>query len=633
MHLNRPFKNPVVLLAALTMFTVASTYSFGAPGKPSTNEAELIALLHSDAATADKALACKQLAVYGSAEAVPELAKLLGNSELASWARIPLEAIPGPAADAALRNAIDSLNGRLLVGTINSIGVRRDAEAVEPLTKLLANKDADAASAAAVALGNIGNAAAAKSLRGALKSAPANVRSAVAEGCVLCAEKLAAGGNSAEAAEIYDEVRKAEVPKQRILEATRGSILTHKADAGIVLLVEQLRSSDKALFNVGLSTAREFPGAKIDEVLAAELASAKPEQAALVIQAMADRKETVNLPAVLKAAGEGAKQVRIAALEALGRIGNASCLSPLLTIALETDAEVAQAAKLALSSLPGENVDQEIIILLPKSEGKSYPLLITLVGQRRIDAVDELIKALDHADGTVRAAALAALGSTVPAQSLSVLVKEVIAPKHPEDASVAQLALMTASVRMADREACAAELSAALSTAKGETRGAILQVLGAVGGTNALQTLATAAKTTDPQLQDVSTRLLGEWMTIDAAPVLLDLSKTAPGDKFQVRAMKGYIRIARQFIMPAPQRIQMCETAFDAAKHPAEQKMVLDVAKRYPSPEMLKLAVKASQVPELKQDANSAALAIGQKVGVKEADVKEMLSKAAAEKK
>ena len=110
----------------------------------------------------------------------------------------------------------ESLKGRLLVGTINSIGVRRDAGAVEPLTGHLKDQDADVASAAAVALGRIGNAAATKALRESLAGAPAKVRSAVAEGCILCAERLLADGKDSEAAEIYDEVRKADVPKQKV---------------------------------------------------------------------------------------------------------------------------------------------------------------------------------------------------------------------------------------------------------------------------------------------------------------------------------------------------------------------------------------------------------------------------------
>src|SRR5690606_4254703 len=114
----------------------------------------------------------KKLAIHGSSAAVPELAKLLPNPQLSSWARIALEAIPGPEADEALRNAAESLDGLLLVGTINSIGVRRDAKAVELLAGKLKDQDEEVASAAAVALGKIGNAPAVQSLRGALAEAP-----------------------------------------------------------------------------------------------------------------------------------------------------------------------------------------------------------------------------------------------------------------------------------------------------------------------------------------------------------------------------------------------------------------------------------------------------------------------------
>ena len=37
---------------------------------------------------AKKAIACKQLAIHGTKQAVPELAKLLHDEQLASWARI-----------------------------------------------------------------------------------------------------------------------------------------------------------------------------------------------------------------------------------------------------------------------------------------------------------------------------------------------------------------------------------------------------------------------------------------------------------------------------------------------------------------------------------------------------------------
>lgn len=629
METTHPLLKTFLLLALISSLVAPPTRA-----ADTATEKELLAVLRSEAPAADKAITCKRLAIVGSDAAVADLAKLLTDPQLASWARIALEAIPGAASDEALRTAAYSLEGNLLVGTINSIGVRRDAGAVDLLTSRLTDKNEDVASAAAIALGKIGNEAATKALRQSLAAAPAKVRSAIAQGCILCAERLLAAKQGAQAAEIYDEIRKAEVPKPRMIEATRGAILARNQEEGIALLLEQFRSPDKSLFQIALSTAREFPGSEVDKSLAAELAKSAPDRAALLVQAMADRKQTVVLPAVLTAAQRGAKPVRLAAIAALGRVGDESCLASLLKIALEGDKDLAGAAKATLADLPDSKADAQVLALLPGAEGKMYPLLIEVVGLRRIDATPTLIKALDSNDAAVRAAALSALGETVTLQQLPLLVTQAVTPKHSEDAAAAQQALKAAAVRMPDREGCAAELAMGIDrTSSTATKTTLLQTLGAMGGTKALATVGAAARSSDPELQDVSSKLLGEWMTDDAGPVLLDLVKSAPGDKYQSRALRGYIRICRQFVMPDKQRAEMCQKAFDVCRKPDEQRLVLEVLRRYPNKESLKLAIKAIKVPELKNDATELTLFIAKQLDSKGVNVKDELLKAGLDAK
>jgi HEAT repeat protein len=604
---------------------LAAAAAQAAEGQGPSQEKKLIAVLRSESAKGEQAIACKQLAIHGTAQAVPALAPLLADPELASWARIALEAIPGPESDAALRGAIDSLKGDLLVGTINSIGVRRDAAAVDPLSGRLKDSDAQVASAAAVALGHIGNAAATQALRQSLAGAPAGVRPAVAEGCILSAERLLADGKTSEAVAIYDEVRRADLPKQKIIEATRGAILARKGD-GIPLLVEQLRSSDKGLFQIGLFTARELPGRQVAEALAIELAGSSPQRAVLLLGALADSHSPVLPPAVVDAMKSGPKEVRIAAAGVVGQLGDAASLPALLEMATDADAEIAQAALSALAGLPGEKVNAEIVARLPKAQGKTFAVLIELVGQRRIDATPALVKALDQGDPAIRSAALTALGETVSLEQLPVLISAVAAPKNADDAKVAQKALRAACVRMPQREECAAQLVAAMAKSPMETRSSLLEILGAMGGTKALETMVAAVKGNDAELQETASKLLGEWMTIDAAPALLDLTKTAPGDKYRGRALRGYIRIARQFIMPDAPRAEMCQQALDAATRGEDQKSVLVVLERYPSVDTLKVVAKAIQIPALKDDATRVALAIAQKLGAASGDLPALLA-------
>ncbi len=603
-----------VLLAAWQMLSLMPVWADEAT---TDEESKLLAVLRSEAPASDKAITCKRLAIQGTSAAVPDLAKLLPDPQLSSWARIALEAIPGPEADQALREASGSLQGRLLIGMINSLGVRQDAQAVEGLTAHLQAKDSAVASAAAVALGRIGGEDATGTLRKALTTAPEQVRSAVAEGCVLCAERLWADGNPSEAVALYDEVRGADVPQQRVIEATRGAILA-RGPQGIPLLLEQFRSSDTKMFQLALGTAREFPGGEVDKALAAEINQAAPERAALIIVAMADRPQTVVLPALLGAAATGEKPVRLAAIEALGRVGDVSCLPPLLEIAIEGDTQFAQTARTALAQLQDEQVDRQILALLPRAAGDRYPVLIEVIGQRRIPATDALVEALAHADPAVRHAALTALGETVLPSELSILIGQAVTPQHAEDAAIARKSLMAASVRMPDREACATELTAAIEgTSSVPTKSALLEILGAVAGTKALATIRNTANGSDAELQDISSRLLGEWMTADAAPVLLELAKAGPEQKYQVRALRGYIRIARQFVLPQQERAAMCQQALEAANQTAERKLVLDVLKRYPSTEMLKLAIAARDLTDVNSEATEATLFIAQKLGSK----------------
>ncbi len=617
------FAGRALLLAAL-MFTAGVSARAEAPN--TAKEKELLQVLQSGS-PAEKAMACKQLTIHGSKAAAPELAKLLADEQLASWARIALEAIDDPAASQALRGALGPLKGKLAIGTINSIGVRRDAEAVDALAGRLKDSDAGVASAAAVALGRVGNPVATKTLREALPSAPKDVRSAVAEGCILCAERLMADGQHKQAAEIYDEVRKADVPKPRKLEATRGAIVARKSE-GIPLLLEQLRSADVKMFQIGLTAARELAGREVADALVVELARATPDRAPLILYALADRADAVVSPAVLAAAKSGEKETRIAAIGLIGRAGDESSVATMLEIAAAADADLALAAKGALGSMPGEKVNAAIAARLADADARTLPVVIEIVGQRRIDATPALVKAVDNADGAIRRAALTALGETVAQKELAVLISQVIAPKHAEDAPVARRALQAACIRMPDREACATELAAAIPSASVPTKSSLLEILGAMGGPKALHTIAAAMTGSDEQLQDTGSRVLGEWMTIDAAPVLLELSKSATGDKYQVRALRGYIRIARQFQMPEPQRAEMCSKAIEAARRPDEQKLVLGVLERYPNLETLKIALNATKASALKDDAGRSAQIIAQKIGSKTPEARELLAQA-----
>lgn len=184
-------------------------------------EQRLIAALSSGVSNDAKGYVCRKLSVSGSPAAVPALAALLGDEANAHLARQALERIPGPAAAAALREALAKLSGKLRIGVIGSLGARREASAVPSLAPLLGDADAAVARSAALALGAIGGAEAAGALKQRLQSG-AGDQGEVIDALLSCAESLRAAHDFADATAIYKSLSGDGHPRLVRLAADRG---------------------------------------------------------------------------------------------------------------------------------------------------------------------------------------------------------------------------------------------------------------------------------------------------------------------------------------------------------------------------------------------------------------------------
>lgn len=579
----------VALLAATSVQAIAQ-------------EAELLDVLRSDATLHEKSAACRQLARVGTKEAVPTLATLLEDEKLSHMARYALEPIQDPSVDEALRDALGKVQGRHRLGIIGSLGVRRDAKAVKPLAQLLA--DPQAGQAAARALGDIGTPEAAAALQEALPGATGASQLAICEGLLRCAEQLAADGNSGASGPIYDRLRALEdAPAQVRTAALRGAILSRGED-GVPLLVEAIHDPDYVLAAAAVRTAMESPSPAIGDALVAELPKVPEDRRGLVIMALADRGDSRALPAVLEAARSTDTQLRLLSFRALKRIGDASCVPALLDAATGDDDEVAQAAVESLESLQGQSVDQQLVEQLSDAQGKERLVLIDLAGRRRIAAAaPALWQAAEDTSAEVRIAAVTSLGAVLDAAELPRLLSRLPETDDPQEAAALDKALREVCLRSADREGTAAQVAAMLPKADTPVQSRLLDTLNLIGGQTALRTVAAATQAENQELRDAAYRVLGQWKSADAAPVLLELHNSERDNRFKIRAIRGYIRIARQFDMPALRRAEMCRTALEVAERDADKRLVLEVLLRYPNEEMQAIAEEAAKVPALKEQA------------------------------
>jgi HEAT repeat protein len=597
-------------------------------GRATAQQAELIAVLRSDAPLEEKSAACRQLARIATKDAVPALASLLGEERLSHMARYALEPIADPSVDQALREALGQLQGRPRLGVIGSLGVRRDAQAVDPLTALLTGPDQAAARAAARALGRIGTPAAATALQDAVPQASDQTRLAVCEGLLRCAEALAAEGQSTVSQTIYDQLRSLQAaPSQVRAAALRGAILS-RGEQGMPLLLEAIRGPDDALAAAAVRSAMELSAAEATSALAAELPKLSADRQALLIPALAARGGPRVLPAVLQAAQSDNTQLRILALRTLKRVGDASSVPVLLDAAVNGEPGISGAAMESLESLQDEAVDDRIAEQLTQASGKTRLVLIELATRRRTAAAAEALwQAAGDPDPTVRAAALAGLGAVLETDQLPKLVAQLQQTREPGEAKALDKAIADVCLRAADREAAAAQVVQVLPAVDQPVKARILETLRTVGGTNALQAVATAARSDNEQLRDAAFRVLGRWKSVDAAPVLLQLHNAIDDQRLRARAMRAYIRIARQFDMPAARRAAMCRTVLETADRDIEKRLVLEVLLRYPSEQMEAIARQAAEIPALKNQAQLVLMGMTNK-GINRAELGKALAEA-----
>ena len=572
-------------------------------------EQDLITVLKSDAPKSEKAITCKKLAIYGTEQSVPALAPLLADKELASWTRIALEAIPGTTAETALRNALGKLQGRLLVGVINSIAVRRDTQAVDALVEKLDDSNASVASASAVALGHIGGDKAAKALTKSLADAPPGVRSAVAEGCILCAERFLADDSIAQAVKLYDTVRKADVPDQRHLEAIRGAILARQA-AGLPLLIEQLRSEDKKRLGIGLRTARELPGRNVTEALAVELDRLNPDRRPLLLLALADRSDSAVLPTVLKAAQSGVKELRITAINILIRLGDVSCVPILLKAATEADASLEQAATETLIRLPGKDVDADLLARLPKAKGKLKQVLLELAGQRQINqALPAVVSSLQDVDAGIRGSAVRTISIIGQDQQAADLVKMLGKIKDSGERAGLRKALLAISGRCGVK--CIPHLKPLTQSRDSELHIIGLRALAIVGGSDALVAVKSAIETADPPAQDEAVRILSNWPSnwpedSEAGQALLMLATSAKKMPHQVLGVRGYLQYIRgNKKLSNELKVAKVKDMLSHIKRPEEKRQAISVLAEAPSASALELLTTLAEDPAVLEEAYS----------------------------
>ncbi|MGD0093874.1 MAG: HEAT repeat domain-containing protein, partial [Planctomycetota bacterium] len=583
---------PVVRLAALLICAVALAAASRAHA--AADEQALISVLKSEKPPAEKAAACRSLKTAGTAQSVPALAALLADKDLAHWARWALSTMPGPEAGAALREALAKAAGVTKAGICDTLGERKDREAVPALAELAKDADAVIASSAAIALGKIGGEDAVKALKDAKAKAPAGAQLAISDGLLMGADQFLAAGNQAAAKTLYEEMYKSEGPEHVRVAAYRGLVLASGNEA-LALLTKALTGDERAARRAALQLARQIKDDRAPaKELAALLEKVPPATQAALLEALKQRGDAAAVGGVVPLLGSKAPEVRIAALGALGALGDASAAPVLAEAAAKAAGAEQDAAREALNLLRDPKTRDALLERLPKADAAVQAEIVRALGFRKeTQAVPALLKMAQGADDATRLIAIKSLAMLADASAAGDLIKLLLQAKTDAERDALEQALTAACSRSTGETPVLRLVLDAMNGADVPVRVALLRAAAKIGGSGgegqggklALQALQQGLQDKEPAVQDAALRAMSDFGGLDAAPDLLKLAKESQAVPQRVLALRGYLRLVASAVeRPLEERWKMCEPALAAAQRPEEKKLGLSELAKIPHP-------------------------------------------------
>jgi HEAT repeat protein len=399
----------------------------------------------------------------------------------------------------------------------------------------------------------------------------------------------------------------------------------------IDIVIDALKSNDPAMQAGAIALVRDIPGREITEALAKHLPNLPAAGQVQLLSAFADRADAAALPAVIKASDSADESVRIAALKAVGQLGDASSVSLLSGRAAQTSGDEQKAARESLYRLRGQQVDQAILAAIPSARGDVKIELIQSVGERNIvPGIPVLLETAKDADSKVQRESFKVLKTVADAKFLPALVELLIKTKSQSVRGEAEktVAAVAHKIEQKDRQA-EAVLAALAQVVDVEARCSLLSVLGRIGDNSALPELRKALADDNAKIQDAAIRALSDWPNPAPVDDLLKVAKTSDNQVHRILALRGFVRLlGLETGRPAEEMIKLYQQAMELAPDVPEKRKVLSGLANTKSLAALEMAATCLQDSTLQQEAEVAVVKIAEGIyGSYPEKTKEVLAK------
>lgn len=532
-------------------------------------------------------LLIRSLGEVGGAESIPVLVKLIGSQDKieSDMARMSLQQIPGGEADAALVAALKaSTDKNLRIGLIDSIGARRPASAVAPLSALLDAPEAEVAAAAATCLGKIGDPVATKALGAARsKSTDKEAQKFLELALLDIAGQRGRAGDREGAGKIFLALGK---NTQHLAVRTASMLGIARAAPNLAdqIVILAVQSSNQRMRSAGISAAISVPSQRLATGMAKMLDTHPKNVQLQILDALAAKGDLIVQAKVvefLKKQEGKDEDLEVAAIRALGALGSVQVVELLLQKSIAKSAAVRNAAIASLAEVKGQDIAQTVEF--HARQGKTPELRAVAIGlfmrNRDRSGLTRVIAFAAEADTTVSRAAFSVLRKEASDREFRPLLDLLTANK---------LAVLPVLKSVCDRAENPDLITSEIVTFLRGTENdrykrfmmECLSVLGSPRGLPVLLEYVAEGKTSS----DPAMKALSEWPRSIALPEMLKILEKRKTDRVAVVLMaKGISRLAGNSTdLSIDQRATYLSEAFEFCPNARERLLLLQAMGQVP---------------------------------------------------
>jgi HEAT repeat protein len=503
----------------------------------------LAEILYSDAPFEVKQSACRNLVLLATQLQFAALVKLLDDPQLSHYALLAMANIPGDNVDGILRARLSQSSGRTLMELLDILGERKCSAAIPEMARYLKSTDSALFEAAAFALAKTGNWLASEPLILAYKRDSGTQGRVAGHALLEIGNRILRAGDRARAYPVFDVLDRTSPDLPTAAAALRGVVQCMGVQAMPALLAA-LGEDGTLRQSMAACLAREMPGKDITANLCRRLPQLTPRGQVMLITALSERGDPSAAPAIISLRKSPDPAVRAAALGALGDLGGASAVSPLLEEAAGAQKETKQAARDSLTHLRGPEVDRILLAALSDSRPGIGVEAIGAISRRGTPgAASALLASSKSPSRQISSAALRALRESGGFDILPELVTLLLAKLPSERDEVISTVSEIARRGQTEEQRTGVILRRLAHATDTPDRIDLLTIASEVGGPKALGAIRGAFADTEPAVQMSALRLLAEWPTDEPMEDLLKLVRASGDQRQRAIALRGYVHM------------------------------------------------------------------------------------------